>query len=337
MSRSIDLSLQLPGVSFIEGSTIDATVRTTAERDVMVEGGRVELVRTMTYRYTAWSPYASPITIPARGAKGISQAHFHPAGPLLGGRPLLQPVALDIPPEGPGSVQTELVDISWAVQARLHLANSRDVEATTPIVVLSQARDCAPVADAPPVLEAQGCAVLGFESLSSRRLAPGVPLSGVLTVAPLRSAAAREIRLDLVLLEHVRHGTAAHRRPRSEPGPRGQVRRDRGGQPAAGRAGRVGPVPAAAVPVHPAGATPAASPDDADAQLHLALDAPRRGRPPAAPRPMCRRRAAGGDDPAMTSAAPPSPTFRATPSGARTRSAGSAPATSSGFRCRSGC
>jgi hypothetical protein len=206
VSRSIDLSLQLPGVSFIEGSTIDATVRATAERDVMVEGGRVELVRTMTYRYTAWSPYASPITIPARGAKVISQAHFHPAGPLLGGRPLLQPVALDIPPDGPGSVRAELVDISWAVQARLHLANSRDVEATTPIVVLSQARDCASVADAPPILEAQGCAVLGFESLSSRRLAPGVPLSGVLTVAPLRSAAAREIRLDLVLLEHVRHG-----------------------------------------------------------------------------------------------------------------------------------
>jgi hypothetical protein len=72
VSRSIDLSLQLPGVSFIEGSTIDATVRATAERDVMVEGGRVELVRTMTYRYTAWSPYASPITIPARGAKVIS-------------------------------------------------------------------------------------------------------------------------------------------------------------------------------------------------------------------------------------------------------------------------
>jgi hypothetical protein len=56
VSRLVDLSLELPAISFIEGSTIDATVRATAGREVMVEGGRVELVRTVTYRYTAWSP-----------------------------------------------------------------------------------------------------------------------------------------------------------------------------------------------------------------------------------------------------------------------------------------
>ena len=143
MSKSVDLSVELPGVSFIEGSTIEATVRATAGREVVVEGGRVELVRTMSYRYTAWSPYASPITIPSSDSKVVSQAHFRPAGPLVAGRPFERPVALDIPPDGPGSVQSELVDISWAVHARLHLANSRDAEATRPIVVLSQARDCA--------------------------------------------------------------------------------------------------------------------------------------------------------------------------------------------------
>jgi hypothetical protein len=115
-------------------------------------------------------------------------------------------VALDIPPDGPGSVQTDLVEIGWAVQARLHLAKSRDAEVTKPIVVLSQARDCAPVADTPPVPDDQGCAVLGLESLSTRRLVPGVPLSGVLTVAPLRSFSARGIRVDLVLVEHVLRG-----------------------------------------------------------------------------------------------------------------------------------
>jgi hypothetical protein len=202
----VDLSLELPDISFIEGSTIDATVRATAGREVMVEGGRVELVRTVTYRYTAWSPYASPIAVPARDAGVISQAHFHPASPLIDGQPLVQPVALDIPPEGPGSVQTDLVEIGWAAHARLHLAGSRDAEVTRPIVVLSQARDCAPVADTPPVLEDQGCTVIGVESLSSRQLVPGIPLSGVLTVAPLRSASARAIRVELVLLEHVLHG-----------------------------------------------------------------------------------------------------------------------------------
>jgi hypothetical protein len=206
VSKSIDLSLELPDTSFIEGSTIEATVRATAGREVMVEGGRVELVRTMTYRYTAWSPYASPIAIPARNTKVIRQAHFHPASPLVGGQPLVQPVALDIPPGGPGSVQADLVEIGWAVHAHLHMAKSPDAEVTRPIVVLSQARDCAPVAQAPPVLEDQGCAVLGIESLSSRRLVPGVPLSGALTVAPLRSATARGIRLELALVEHVLHG-----------------------------------------------------------------------------------------------------------------------------------
>jgi hypothetical protein len=147
-----------------------------------------------------------PVTVPSRSSKVISQAHFHPAGPLVEGRPLVQPVALDIPSDGPGSVQTELVEIGWAVQARLHLAGSRDAQVTRPIVVLSRARDCASVADAPPVAEDQGCAVLGFEALSSRRLVPGVPLSGVLTVAPLRSFSARGIRLDLMLSEHVLHG-----------------------------------------------------------------------------------------------------------------------------------
>ena len=203
MRKSVDLSLELPDTAFIEGSRIDATVRATAEDEVMVEGGRVELVQTTTYRYTAWGAYASPITVPARTSKVVSQAHFHPASPLVAGRPLVQPVALDIPSDGPGSVQTDLVEIGWAVRARLHLAKSRDAEVTRHIVVLSQARDCVPVADAPPVPDDQGCAVLGFESLSSRRLVPGVPLSGVLTVAPLRSFSARSIRLDLVLAEHV--------------------------------------------------------------------------------------------------------------------------------------
>jgi hypothetical protein len=118
----------------------------------------------------------------------------------------VRPVALDIPRDGPGSVHAELVDISWAVRVCLHIARARNAEVTTPVVVLSQAHDCTSVVQAPPVVEDQGCAVLGFESLSSRRLVPGVPLSGVLIVAPLRSASARGIRVDLVLLEHVLHG-----------------------------------------------------------------------------------------------------------------------------------
>jgi hypothetical protein len=92
--------------------------------------------------------------------------------------------------------------VSKPVDLSLQLPGVSFIEGST----LSQARDCAAVADAPPVAEDQGFAVLGFESLSSRRLIPGMPLSGVLTVASLRSASARGIRVDLVLQEHVLHG-----------------------------------------------------------------------------------------------------------------------------------
>ena len=40
MSDLVDLNLELPGTSFIAGSTIEATVRATAEGEVMAEGGR---------------------------------------------------------------------------------------------------------------------------------------------------------------------------------------------------------------------------------------------------------------------------------------------------------
>jgi hypothetical protein len=87
VSKSVDLSVELPGVSFIEGSTIGAMVRATAERDVTVEGGRAELVRTMSYRYTAWSPYASPITIPSSDSKSSAKrTSAQPARSSEGGR-----------------------------------------------------------------------------------------------------------------------------------------------------------------------------------------------------------------------------------------------------------
>ena len=202
----VDLDLELPCTSFAEGATVDATVRATVARDLTAAGGSLELVRTITYRYTGWSPYAAPFTATARAAEVVSRASFQPDGPLAAGRTLVWPLTLAVPASGPGSAHTELVEIDWAVHARLRIDQGRDVEATRAITVLSKARDCAAVAHIPPEAEDQGAAVLGLESLSSRRLVPGVPLSGVLTVQPLRSLSARSVRVDLVLAEHVLHG-----------------------------------------------------------------------------------------------------------------------------------
>jgi hypothetical protein len=48
-----------------------------------------------------------------------------------------------------------------------------------------------------------GFAVLGIDELSSRRLVGGVPVTGVVTVAPRQPGSARGVRVELVLAEHV--------------------------------------------------------------------------------------------------------------------------------------
>jgi hypothetical protein len=103
-----------------------AAGRTVLLRACWAADGSLELVRTTTYRYTTWSPYASPFTATARSSEVVSQAAVRPVGPLAAGQPLVQPVALAVPPEGPGSVKTELVEIGWAVHARLRVDTSRE-------------------------------------------------------------------------------------------------------------------------------------------------------------------------------------------------------------------
>ena len=145
----VDLDLELPCTSFAEGATVDATVRATAAGDVTAAGGSLELVRTITYRYTAWSPYAAPFTATARAAEVVSRASFQLDGPLAAGRPLVRPLTLVVPVNGPGSAHTELVEIDWAVHARLRIDQGRDVEATTPIRVLPR-RGTAPPSPTSP-------------------------------------------------------------------------------------------------------------------------------------------------------------------------------------------
>ena len=223
--RVAELNIELPTAVYTEGSAIDATVLVMADRDVVVTGGDVELVRNMSYRYRSWGGMGGSTTATARRSEVVDRSVFHSGGPLPGGQPLVQQVRLQLPPDGPGSVRAELLEISWAVHARLRTKGCRDAEATKHILVLSEARECAAVAQSAPLVEDRGCAVLGFESLSSRRLVGGLPLSGVLTVAPLRPVTARALRLDLVLLEHVAHGPWVTDDPARSPA-NGKGRRD---------------------------------------------------------------------------------------------------------------
>jgi len=205
-SASIDVELQLARRTVVEGSAIEATVRGVAGRDLVVSGGQAELIRTVTYNYRQSLSYGTGSSLPSRSSEVVSRQVLPAAGRLATGQPLTGQVMLPVPAGAPGSASTELVNIGWVVRVRLQVEGSRDVETTTGIVVLSRALDRAAAAQGPPVVQDHGRAVLGFESLSSRRLLPGSELSGSMTVAALRAGSGRDLRAELVLLERVHHG-----------------------------------------------------------------------------------------------------------------------------------
>ena len=202
----IDVTVQLPSDTYVEGSVIEATVRATADRDVAVKAGDVELVRTVTYRYRQWGPYGGSSTAHTRKSEVVSRESVPVAGHLAAGQSLTRKVRLAVPSAGPGSVSAELVQIQWFVRVCIHVSGAPDVNGGSEILVLSRSQDRASVAQSPPVAMDRGFVVLELDRLSSRRLVPGSELSGSVTVTPRRAGSARALRLELVLLENVEHG-----------------------------------------------------------------------------------------------------------------------------------
>jgi hypothetical protein len=92
MNALDDLSLELPGSSFVEGSTIDATLRGTPAGDVVAADGRLELVRSTTWGYTTRNPYATlagPGAAP--GPDDADPGLLADLGAARGGRPAAAP------------------------------------------------------------------------------------------------------------------------------------------------------------------------------------------------------------------------------------------------------
>jgi hypothetical protein len=94
--RVAELNIELPTAVYAEGSAIDATVLAMADRDVVVTGGDVELVRNMSYRYRSWGGMGGSTTATARRSEVVDRSVFHSGGPLPGGQPLVQQVRLQV-------------------------------------------------------------------------------------------------------------------------------------------------------------------------------------------------------------------------------------------------
>ena len=177
-SASLALNVQLPGREFVEGSVIEATVRGVAGRDLTVTSGEVTLIRTITYRYRYVGYHGSYTTASARSADVVTRQVLPTSGRYAAGQQLMEPVTLAVPADGPGSVTADLVQIEWAVGAHLQVDGSPDIEVKRRIVVLSRAVDRASVEQNTPLVVDRGYAFLALESLSSRRLVPGLVTGG---------------------------------------------------------------------------------------------------------------------------------------------------------------
>jgi len=202
----MDVTVELPRGSYVEGSVIEATVLATADRDLAVHGGDVELVRTVTYRYRQWGPYAGSSTAPTRTSEVASREPVRVAGHLAAGEPVMWKARLAVPSTGPGSVSAELEQVQWFVRVCIHVSGTQVVTGGTEVLVLSRSQDCVSVAQDPPLVVDRDFAVLQLDRLSARRLVPGSELSGSVTVTPRRAGSARALRLELVLQENVEHG-----------------------------------------------------------------------------------------------------------------------------------
>jgi hypothetical protein len=204
--RALDWQMRLSGQEVTEGDSIDVTIEAAAHSEIAVRGGEVLLARTVTYRYRHINAFGGSYAVPARSTDIVGRVSIPVTGSLLTGEHVVHRVAVPVPADSPGTVSAALVDIQWAVTARIDVEGEPVFETTQPVTVRSRARNRSSVEQKPPTVADRGGVVLGFESLSDRHIAPGSQLSGGLTVVTDRPVAARGLRVELVLRENVHHG-----------------------------------------------------------------------------------------------------------------------------------
>jgi hypothetical protein len=206
LRSAIGLAVHPSSTTIVAGEGLGVTVTVTARRDVDVSGGEVELVRTRTITRFRLAPSGVvPMRLPSSAV--LHHVDLGLRGPMLPGRLTDRRATLGVPATGEATVAGQLVRQDYVVRARVRVPHGRDATSATPVDVLSPALGRAWVTGQSPVVEDAGSVVLEMEQLSSRRLSGGVPVSGIITVTPLRSVAARGIRADLVLVESAPDGT----------------------------------------------------------------------------------------------------------------------------------
>jgi hypothetical protein len=185
----------------VDGDRVDVVVSVTATRDVLVDVGEVELVRTLalTRRERTWN--GAGYTLSGRTETVLGRVHLDAPGALAAGQTCHVHAVVPVPGTGEASVAGQLVQQEYAVRVRFR-AGTHLVGAAREVRV-PFAPDPTGLAEGAAVVDDAGVAVLGVEDVAQLRLYGGVPVRGTVTVAPLVAGHARRIRVDLLLLEHV--------------------------------------------------------------------------------------------------------------------------------------
>jgi hypothetical protein len=202
----ISLDLDMPDRQVTEGSTLAGVVLAEAVSDLSVLGCEVALVRTTRYVHGQGSIYGGSASVPTRFTEVVAARGLPCAGLLRAGGLLTLPFSMEIPSGGPGTVSASLIQVQWAVRVRMKVDGSPPPETTRPFVVLSHALAQEAVADEPPTTVDRGVVALRFVELSSRHLAPGSAITGLLTLDALKTGVVRGLRVELLLREEVHRG-----------------------------------------------------------------------------------------------------------------------------------
>ena len=202
-TESVDVTVEAPR-AVLPGDSFDVVVGAPAVGGPVV-AGEVSLIRRVAYSYRQFGPYGGSASLPADRTEVVdrqilSPGVVNPVGSVIGA------VTVRVPVDALPTVSGELVRIAWRVTVRLNIPGAPDAVVSRTVRVLSAAADRAFVAREPARVEDRRTATLSFEELSSRRLTPGLALSGTLTAAPIKPVTVRAVRVELVLREQVHHG-----------------------------------------------------------------------------------------------------------------------------------
>lgn len=197
---AIEVLLREPRV--VEGGVAALSLRVTAEQDLTVVGGRVDLVRREDFQHHM----AGMFNVRARHREVVASAPLPGWGRMLAAERLeVAGVELPVPAGSLGSTDGRLIKIGWELRASVATAATIEAVATAELVVLTRALDRAEDARRPPSVADRGCAALAVEGLASRTLRSGV-LAGAVVIAPTSTWVARAAHVALIRREHVEHG-----------------------------------------------------------------------------------------------------------------------------------